>query len=710
MADKRPMDEVVDHLTAYSDDDGGAVGRAPAFADPLTDAYSVAAASIGAAVRQPDAHTGESLPADMAVTAASDLTTSPVDLTDGRWPPGTSPLVAHDDEGPVAVVPARQGPTIVRPGSRTRHRARGAARAGLQPAAVALVEDLPRGAGWFGLVRWSLRRRPGQLWALLVMAMVGGLSALFLPLATQAVFNWAVPQADTSATLAIIGAFIIASIGATVILVARNLLLVGLRDESDSALSLGVMARALRLPTGFFRRRTTGDLLNRVLSAEEARGEVGDDVPALVIVSAFGLVNIVYLAVLDPLTGLLVAIATAILVAGGILLRVRARQALVTILEERSAANGLLLALAEAIVPIRVRGAEERALARWAEPQGRAVEAMWHRQSSLGLNDPIKRAGPLLVVAVLVISVAIPTTAISPADFMAAYAAILQLVTAIAILSGTLVSLSELGPTLERIEPIMAAEPEDPGPRVPPGALTGALELRDVTFGYTEGGAPLVNGLSLRVEPGEFVAIVGPSGSGKSTLMRLMLGFERPWAGAVMYDRIDLAELDLQGVRRQVGTVLQAAMPFGDTAREAVAGPRLIPDDRLWQILDDAGLGDHVRTLDGGLDASIGRRGDLLSGGQRQRLMIARALAGDPRIILLDEATSALDNETQEIVMRAILDRPVTRVAIAHRLSTVARADRVVVVAGGRIVEEGPPDQLLRAGGHFAALAARQEL
>jgi len=214
----------------------------------------------------------------------------------------------------------------------------------------------------------------------------------------------------------------------------------------------------------------------------------------------------------------------------------------------------------------------------------------------------------------------------------------------------------------------------------------------------------------LRIEPGEFVAIVGSSGSGKSTLLRLILGFEQPQSGVVAYDGKDLADLDVAAVRRQLGTVLQSSQPFGTTFRESVAGPLQMSDEELWAVLEQSGLAEEVHRRDGGLDAAISIGGAALSGRQRQRLMIARAMASRPRIMLLDEATSALDNVTQEIVMRSILGMDVTRVAIAHRLTTVENADRVVVMETGRIVEQGPPAELLRSGGHFAALASRQEV
>jgi len=274
--------------------------------------------------------------------------------------------------------------------------------------------------------------------------------------------------------------------------------------------------------------------------------------------------------------------------------------------------------------------------------------------------------------------------------------------------SAQLVALSELGPVLSRLQPVLAEPRERTGPTHAAGRLTGAMALSQVVFGYRRDQPPLLDGLSLSIEPGEFVAVVGPSGGGKSTVMRLLLGFEEPWEGSVSYDGRDLAGLDPASVRRQLGVVLQATRPLGLTVRDCVTGPRRLDDDEVWTLLEESGMADDVRGMPGGLFAEVGDHGINLSGGQRQRLMIAGALAGRPRILLLDEATSALDNITQAVVMRTVLSSKATRLVVAHRMSTVAGADRVVVVADGRIVEEGTPTVLLASGGMFAKLAARQ--
>jgi ABC-type bacteriocin/lantibiotic exporter with double-glycine peptidase domain len=293
-------------------------------------------------------------------------------------------------------------------------------------------------------------------------------------------------------------------------------------------------------------------------------------------------------------------------------------------------------------------------------------------------------------------------------EFMPAYAAVIQLTVAMTAFSINVVLLSEVGPVLARALPITTHEVERPSVRRPPGPLAGEIALNDVVFGYDRNSPPQIDGLSLLIPAGQFVALVGSSGSGKSTTMRLILGFEQPWSGVVSYDRNDLVDLDVAAVRRQLGTVLQASRPYGRTFRECICGPLRIPDAALWDVLQRSGLEDAVRRSPDGLDSPIGVDGGDISGGQRQRLMIARALASNPRVVLFDEATSALDNVTQRIVMDTVLGMDVTRVVIAHRLSTIERADRVVVLDSGRIVEDGRPDDLRGGDGHFARLAARQ--
>ncbi|MEM6838403.1 MAG: ATP-binding cassette domain-containing protein, partial [Cyanobacteria bacterium P01_C01_bin.120] len=218
----------------------------------------------------------------------------------------------------------------------------------------------------------------------------------------------------------------------------------------------------------------------------------------------------------------------------------------------------------------------------------------------------------------------------------------------------------------------------------------------------------ILDELSFAAQPGEFIALVGPSGSGKSTAMRLLLGFDTPEKGNVYYDGQDLSGLDVVAVRRQFGVVLQTSRLSAGSIFENLAGGALISLEDAWDAAEKAGLADDLRAMPMQMHTVVSEGGTNLSGGQRQRLLIARALAVKPKIMLMDEATSALDNRTQKIVTDSLDRLNVTRVVIAHRLSTIRNADRIYVVEAGRLIQQGSFDELATAGGLFGQLIKRQ--
>jgi ATP-binding cassette subfamily C protein len=704
MAERDPMAESVATLLGATDPSVAATA-APRFADPLTDAFSVAATANHDHIRQPDPAVERDLPPAHAVAAASGLMIASTTLASGWWHNISFPLVADiDSSRPVAVIPNTAGRALAFPsGTRTPQRVqrRGAP---LGPA-VRVTARLPQAMRWWHLLKWSLRGQRRSAWTLAALAVMAGLTSLLVPVTTSVLFEYAIPWGDIDKAITVLSVFALASVGGAVLLLARNATLITMRDTSDERLSAGLAGGLLRLPTRFFSQMSHGEVLSRALSVEQARALVDDSVLMLILTAIFGLTNLIFLASLSAQIGLLVGLTITALVAASIYVQYRARAALDDVLRTRSGVDASMLEMISAAVPIRVAAAESRAFAQWARASAPWLESLQRRP--LNAAQPLTALAPILIDVVLVASIVLLGAAISTREFVPAFAAVVQLTVAVTLLSQNVTRLSELGPVLQRMDPITSA----PGERIDngrhPGPLKGRITLTNVVFGYDPEQPPLFDGLSMTVQPGEFVAIMGPSGSGKTTLLRLLLGFEHPWSGIVEYDGNDLADLDVAAVRRQIGTVTQSAVPFGSTLRECICGPRVVDDHRLWDILARAGLDGLAAEL--GLDADIGERGSGLSGGQRQRLMIARALLGEPPILLLDEATSALDNVTQDIVMQTVIAMPATRIAIAHRLSTVERADRVLVIAEGRIVEDGPPEVLRASGGHYARLAARQQ-
>lgn len=254
----------------------------------------------------------------------------------------------------------------------------------------------------------------------------------------------------------------------------------------------------------------------------------------------------------------------------------------------------------------------------------------------------------------------------------------------------------------------METVPEADEGKLDPGPLGGRIDIDHVSFRYDQRGPLALRDLSLSVAAGECVALVGPSGCGKSTLLRLLLGFERPESGAVLFDGCDLATLDVQAVRRQFGVVLQNDQLTPGSLLDNILGPNLhLGDAEAWAAAERVGLADDIRAMPMGMRTVISGRGGL-SGGQMQRVLLVRAIVGGPRFLLLDEATSALDNVTQAEVADSLDRLTATRLVIAHRLSTVRNADRILALKDGGVAEAGTYDVLMARGGLFRDMAQRQ--
>jgi ABC-type bacteriocin/lantibiotic exporter with double-glycine peptidase domain len=278
-------------------------------------------------------------------------------------------------------------------------------------------------------------------------------------------------------------------------------------------------------------------------------------------------------------------------------------------------------------------------------------------------------------------------------------------------LAGIAAMAAQIHPILEMVRPIMETEPEIAQDKLVVTRLSGGIELNNITFRYDEDMPPILDNLSLKIRPRQYVAIVGKTGCGKSTLMRLMLGFETPQKGAIYYDGHDLKKLDLKSLRHQIGTVMQNGKVFmGDIfSNITISAPWLTMND-AWEAAEIAGLAEDIRHMPMGMNTIISEGSGGISGGQRQRLLIARAIAPKPKILMFDEATSALDNLTQKQVSEALDKMNCTRIVIAHRLSTIKQCDRIIVMDGGKIIEDGSYEELLAKDGFFSGLVARQRL
>ncbi|MCA1992316.1 MAG: NHLP bacteriocin export ABC transporter permease/ATPase subunit, partial [Coleofasciculus sp. S288] len=485
----------------------------------------------------------------------------------------------------------------------------------------------------------------------------------------------------------------------------------------DSSLQPAVWDRLLRLKPTFFRKYSSGDLLVRLLAVGQIRSQLSGATQRTLLNAVFSLLNLVLMFVYSvklALVGLALTVLTSIITGISSLRLVRkARKQ-----EELDGdINGLTVELLGGVAKLRVAAAEERAFAAWAKNYTLRTKL---KAGSKLIDDSVAVFNEALPVVSSVLLFWFAVLAIQSAQakglpgglnvgtFLAFNSAFGTFLSGVTSLSNTLTDILEIVPLWERAQPIVQGTLESDPSKADPGRLTGHLSLDHVTFRYREDGPLILDDVSIHAEPGEFIALVGPSGSGKSTVFRLLLGFETPISGTVFYDGQDLAGLDIQAVRRQLGVVLQNGIISSGPIFENITAGALVTLDEAWEAAEMAGFGDDIRQMPMGMHTVVSEGGTNLSGGQRQRLLIARSIVLKPKIILMDEATSALDNRTQAIVTQSLDTLNATRVVVAHRLSTIRNADRIYVVEAGRVVQAGTFDELLREEGLFARLAARQ--
>ncbi len=477
-----------------------------------------------------------------------------------------------------------------------------------------------------------------------------------------------------------------------------------------NAVQMALVHRLLFLPAIFFRRYTAADLSNRLLGVGMIFRLFNGSTQAAVLGWFFGLSSLICLLFIDTTlacAALLLVVLEVTLIVGLSRLRLKLEQQKY-LLQGKLASR--IFQLLNGIAKLRASGAEKRAFTLWAKDFTRQKALDYQARQLSNTIAVIESSYPVVASMLLFAVTALFLPKLSTGDFVFFNTAFAQFLASTSAMFTALALLIPVIPLYQRAKPILEAVPELSETRKTPGTLTGAIEISHVTFRYTPDGPIVLNDLSIRIKPGQFIAFVGPSGSGKSTIYRLLLGFEQPEYGAIYYDGQDLSGLDIGAVRQQLGVVLQNGklMP-GDIFTNIVGSAPLTLDD-AWKAAQMAGLADDIKAMPMGMHTMIAEGASTFSGGQKQRLMIARAIVNKPSILLFDEATSALDNRTQAMISEGIEKLNATRIVIAHRLSTIVKADQIFVIDAGQVVESGNYEELMAMDGVFALLAKRQIL
>jgi ATP-binding cassette subfamily C protein len=560
----------------------------------------------------------------------------------------------------------------------------------------------------FGLVGawWDVAMAVG-------MALLMGLLGLMTPMISATVFDDVIPGADRARMLEVTVFLLTASVASILLGLSRDFGFLRIETKVDATVQAAIFDRLLSLPAQFFRRYTSGELAQRAFAIGDIRRLLTSSALSVLFSGFFSVFNLAYMLWLHPTLTVLAIALTAVTILSLLVVSVFYLRIQFSLVEKGALFAGLSLQLLSSMPKLRVAGAERRGFAKWMG-LSTEISALGLQAERIGQRFALFNTlwGPLSLAAVygligwlLMRTEGAGLTTGELLAFSSAYGAF----------SGAMVQMTQVGlgllaaiPMYRSIKPILDATPEVDASKPSAPRLSGHIELSHVTFRYQPNTPIVLNKLSLVIEPGQFVAIVGPSGAGKSSVFRLLLGFEKPESGTVMFDGHDLSQFDVASVRQQMGVVLQGARLFRGEIFENIACGIPCSMDDAWEAARQAGLIEDLQAMPMGMKTIVGEDGAGLSGGQRQRLMIARAIVGKPKILLFDEATSALDNRTQAIVSRSLESLSVTRVVIAHRLSTIVKADRIFVIDGGNVVQAGTYEELMQQPGLFAELAKRQ--
>lgn len=549
----------------------------------------------------------------------------------------------------------------------------------------------------------------GDFVSIVALTLLVTLFGLLMTKITRALTGFVLESGNVSLLMGAAVFMISVIVSSQLIAIVKELMMSRIELKTSLSTEAAMMMRVMNMPANFFRNYSSGELSSRYSAVNQLCELMLGGALSTGLSSVLSLLYITQIFRYAPaLVGpaLVIILVSVLFSAISVLTQMKISR---EVMQKGAKQNGLCFALISGVQKIKLAGAEKRAFAKWARSYADAVRLSYNPPFLIKANTAI--TGAITLAGTIVLYYLAVKTQVSPSEYIAFNVAYGSVTAAFAALTGVALSVAQIKPILEMAEPILKTQPESSENRAMVTKLNGSIELSNVYFRYNDHMPYVVDGMSLKIKAGEYIAIVGPTGCGKSTLMRLLLGFEIPEKGAIYYDGKDMSKLDLRSLRRRIGAVTQDGSLFqGDIYSNIVISAPQLTLDEAWEAAEIAGIADDIRAMPMGMQTIIAEGQGGISGGQKQRLMIARAVAPKPKILMFDEATSALDNKTQKKVSDALDALKCTRIVIAHRLSTIRNCDRILVLNKGRIIEDGTYDELIAKNGYFAELVERQRL
>lgn len=550
---------------------------------------------------------------------------------------------------------------------------------------------------------------PSDFILIVLCTFAASLFGMFMPRLNNILFSTVITSASMQLLYAVTIFMVCVSISTMLMGAVKALVSARIKTKMEISVQAATMMRILSLPADFFKEYSSGELFMRAQYINQLCNLLVTAGLSTGLTSLFSLIYVLQIFKYAPglvIPALAVTGATVLLTILSSLMQMKISKRQ---MELSGKSTGLSYSLITGVQKIKLSGSEKRAFAKWGNLYAKQAQLSYNPPTFIKLNSVLNMAVSL--TGTLVIYYGAVKTQLSIADYYAFNTAYGMVSGAFMTLAGLALSIAQLKPILEMIKPILDTVPELSADKEVITRLSGSIELNNVSFGYCENMPLVIDDLSLKIRAGQYVAIVGKTGCGKSTLLRLLLGFERPQKGAIYYDGKDLNSIDLKSLRRKMGVVMQNGKLFqGDVYSNIVISAPWLTQKEAWEAAELAGIAEDIRHMPMGMNTLISEGSGGISGGQRQRLMIARAIAPKPKILMFDEATSALDNLTQKKVSESLDTLKCTRIVIAHRLSTIRQCDRIIVLDKGKIIEDGNYQELIDKGGYFARLVERQRL
>jgi NHLM bacteriocin system ABC transporter ATP-binding protein len=710
-------------LASVMDAGIGAVAGRAADAD---DAIYEAAVLVGRALqmdvrRHPEGQREKSFDGRLAAIAkASRFRTRQIALRDEWWRRDSGPIIGKlgPEARPVALLPVGLDRyECVDPMTGSREPVTEDLASGLDPFGATFYRSFPDGSLTAkDLVRFGALGIMGDVRWIVMMGVALGLLGTLTPIFTGKLFDTAIPQADRSLLLQFTTGLFLAAAISSAFTITQRIAVLRIQGRMDYSIQAALWDRLLDLPSTFFRGYSSGDLADRVGGIARIRDLVAGAGVSAILGSLSSVFYVVLLFKYSVPLAFLAMFLTAVFVAFTFTANYLQLRKQRDHLMQQGKITGLVLQFISGVSKLRVAGAENHAFSVWAREfaiQRRLEFGIGRIQNAVavfssGFNVISSMAIFFVLYKAREAAGAAGPGAMSTGDFVAFTAAYGTFLAAMMALSDASLNLLRIVPIFERIRPILEEISEIDETKAYPGTLKGAIELKNIFFRYSDDGPWVLQGVTLKIKPGEMVAFVGGSGSGKSTLLRLMLGFETPDRGVIYYDGQDLSSVDVRELRQQLGVVLQDSKVMPADIFRNIVGATDLTLEHAWEAARMAGFDKDIKELPMGMHTYVSEGGGGFSGGQLQRLLIARALVRKPRILYFDEATSALDNRSQNTVTESMERLFATRIVIAHRLSTIVNADRICYLEKGVIAEQGTYQELMEKDGLFAALAKRQ--